>query len=299
MEASENCPVKCRVIDGSLTHDYTDIDAIIVSYHNLPKDWENWVKQRQTKHGVKIVLLGLEPPSKAPALVERRFLEKFDWFSYYELNSDIPFPYRDFQERLNPFFQPGNWNFKNSLNISLMASFVSLCDEGGRVEYLQEMEKVMKIDHHGPCLRNQPPVPKGDHENPLVSPGEALYANKLEVLKKYKFTFAFENSEHKDYVTEKLYHPFMVGSIPVYKGAPNVRDFLPGPHSAILANEFSGPKELAEFLVRVGKDQRLYNEYFEYQRFGISAQRLRVEKFTRYSLPCYVCMKLANYTEPY
>lgn len=34
------------------------------------------------------------------------------------------------------------------------------------------------------------------------------------IIPKYKFTFAFENSETDDYVTEKLFGPLAAGSVP-------------------------------------------------------------------------------------
>lgn len=46
--------------------------------------------------------------------------------------------------------------------------------------------------------------------------------NKLEFIDQYKFTIAFENSEHEGYTTEKLVHPKLVDSIPIYWGNPLV-----------------------------------------------------------------------------
>lgn len=40
---------------------------------------------------------------------------------------------------------------------------------------------------------------------------------------RYKFTMAMENYACNDYVTEKLWRPLRLGSIPIVFGAPNVR----------------------------------------------------------------------------
>jgi hypothetical protein len=37
---------------------------------------------------------------------------------------------------------------------------------------------------------------------------------KHDILPKYKFHLAFENSNTKDYVTEKLFHAFRAGTVP-------------------------------------------------------------------------------------
>jgi len=96
---------------------------------------------------------------------------------------------------------------------------------------------------------------------PGKTPFDALYGPKIEVLKKYKFTLAFENSVGVDYVTEKLYHPFMAASIPIYHGAPNIHEFLPGPNSAVLVSDFASPKQLAEYIIKVAKDEHLYKSF--------------------------------------
>lgn len=44
---------------------------------------------------------------------------------------------------------------------------------------------------------------------------------------KYKFHIAFENAICDDYITEKLYRSFHVGSVPIYMGAANVDKWSP------------------------------------------------------------------------
>lgn len=72
--------------------------------------------------------------------------------------------------------------------------------------------------------------------------------SKLNLYRKYKFVIAFENAIEEDYVTEKFYDPLLAGSVPVYLGAPNIRNFQPGEHYFVDVNVFDSPKELAGFL---------------------------------------------------
>ena len=44
---------------------------------------------------------------------------------------------------------------------------------------------------------------------------------------RYKFVVAVENAVCPDYVTEKLWRALEVGAVPIYHGAPNVREILP------------------------------------------------------------------------
>lgn len=57
---------------------------------------------------------------------------------------------------------------------------------------------------------------------------ESWAGSKLKFLSDYKFTIAFENTAMSGYATEKLFHPLIAGSVPVYWGDPDViRDFNP------------------------------------------------------------------------
>lgn len=53
-------------------------------------------------------------------------------------------------------------------------------------------------------------------------------ANKHDVLKKYKFSLAFENASGiPGYITEKIFDCFFAGCVPVYLGAPNITSHIP------------------------------------------------------------------------
>jgi len=45
----------------------------------------------------------------------------------------------------------------------------------------------------------------------------------LHFVARYKFTLSFENAVCDDYITEKLWRPLVVGSVPIYMGSPSVR----------------------------------------------------------------------------
>jgi hypothetical protein len=51
---------------------------------------------------------------------------------------------------------------------------------------------------------------------------------KVEVLRQYRFTICFENAREIDgYISEKIFDCLVAGTIPVYWGAPNIRDHVP------------------------------------------------------------------------
>lgn len=71
-------------------------------------------------------------------------------------------------------------------------------------------------------------------------------AEKIKLFSQYKFVLAFENNNVTDYVTEKLPHAFLSGALPIYMGAPNIDDWLPGEMSIVKTDTFSGPEVLLD-----------------------------------------------------
>ena len=95
-------------------------------------------------------------------------------------------------------------------------------------------------------------------------------------LGKYKFQIAFENCLCKDYMTEKLFRPLCIGSVPVYFGSENAQDFMPSNHSVIMAQDFESPEDLARFLLEVNANDTLYDEYLRHrQTKQIENQKLK------------------------
>ena len=48
----------------------------------------------------------------------------------------------------------------------------------------------------------------------------------VQVLRGYKFVIAFENQRQAGYITEKIAHPLLAHSIPIYLGAPDIGEYL-------------------------------------------------------------------------
>jgi len=58
----------------------------------------------------------------------------------------------------------------------------------------------------------------------LTDPMENLDSDEFfHFVARYKFTLSFENAVCDDYITEKLWRPLVVGSVPIYMGSPSVR----------------------------------------------------------------------------
>jgi hypothetical protein len=127
-----------------------------------------------------------------------------------------------------------------------------------REEYVKELMQHIPVNSYGSCV----------HTADLGNPANGRIEAKLvtERMRHHKFYLSFENAECWDYVTEKYWNAFHWGLIPVVIGAPNIRDFYPAPKSVINARDFLSPKELAEFLNSLAKNDTAYSEYLEWKK---------------------------------
>lgn len=115
----------------------------------------------------------------------------------------------------------------------------------------QELSKYKRVDSGGRALNNI----------------GYLVGDKLEFQKQYKFTIAFENSHQPGYTTEKLVHPKIVDSIPIYWGNPVVeRDW--NTKAFINAYNFADIKQLIEFIKEVDNDDNLYLQMLNEPHFN-------------------------------
>jgi hypothetical protein len=75
----------------------------------------------------------------------------------------------------------------------------------------------------------------------------------------YRFSFAYETSVEKDWISEKLFDRFQAGCVPIYLGAPNVTDYIPA-NTFIDKRNFTY-EELYRYISTMS--EREYNGYLE------------------------------------
>lgn len=243
----EKCPVSSCAL-SSLRSEAETADLVIFKDHftmptfRRPKD-QKWM------------LYLLECPLHTQMF---KYPTVFNWTATYRRDSTVVAPYERWQyynENVRTRLQEKNYARNKTKQV---AWFVSNCGaRNGRLNYARELGKYINVDIYGAC---------GPHRCPRTSANRCFQLLDEE----YKFYLAFENSNCKDYITEKFFVNGLGHDIlPIAMGA-RLEDYeLSAPHKSFLhVDQFSGPRQLAKFLHKLDRDESLYNEYFKWKGTG-------------------------------
>ena len=123
-----------------------------------------------------------------------------------------------------------------------------------RNKFYNMLSEYKQVDSGGDAMNNT---------NELKDIEENLnnnYLAKMDFTKNYKFSITFENTSGAEYLTEKIWHAFLAGSIPIYWGCPNVNDFF-NPASFINCHEYASFSDVIDKIKEIDNDPILYAKY--------------------------------------
>lgn len=219
----------------------------IVIFHPNEFDFRNLPKYRP--EGQLWVWLNLEPPQNVKYLNISD--DKFNYTATYRSDSDIFLPYGNFITKSDSFiFQKRFFKPFNERNKKI-CWLVSNWNSNFRNRYYEEMKKYMDIKVFGGFTK------------------DPRRYQKCQIISDCKFYMSFENANHTDYITEKLwYNAYQCGAIPIVLGTSrkNYENLgIPG-DSFIHVNDFENAKELADFIDKVAEDKNIYKKYFNWRK---------------------------------
>lgn len=177
---------ECRVNTCEITESKADAetaDAVLLQHPTKP-----WTTR--PPHQVWILFM-LESPYHTPGL--SAFSHTINWTATYRHDSDIVAPYEKFVPYNDKILTlPQNRSYAQG-KTKQVAWFVSNCGgRNGRRAYADELGKYITVDIYGAC---------GHLKCPRHSAEKCF-----EMLNNdYKFYLAFENSNCRDYITEKFF----------------------------------------------------------------------------------------------
>lgn len=143
-----------------------------------------------------------------------------------------------------------------------------------REDLVTKLMKYIQVDSPSTCLHNMEMSDRSD---------------KIKMMEKYAFYLAFENEITTDYITEKLWNTFKAGVIPVYFGAPNVREHLPHPRSIINVADYKSIEALSQHLNDVLNDEKLYDSYHAWRYKPLPKYFVTKYNFTHVHSVCRIC----------
>nr|AAO64480.1 core alpha 1, 3-fucosyltransferase [Arabidopsis thaliana] len=189
------------------------------------------------------------------------------------LSSDVPVGYFSWAEYdiMSPV-QP-------KTERAIAAAFISNC--GARNFRLQALEALMKtnikIDSYGGCHRNRD--------------GKV---DKVEALKRYKFSLAFENTNEEDYVTEKFFQSLVAGSVPVVVGPPNIEEFAPASDTFLHIKTMEDVEPVAKRMKYLAANPAAYNQTLRWKYEGPSDSFKALVDMAAVHSSCRLCIFLAT-----
>ncbi|XP_042502295.1 glycoprotein 3-alpha-L-fucosyltransferase A-like [Macadamia integrifolia] len=224
--------------------------------------------------GVASILRSMESSHYYPDNnIDRARRKGYDVVMTTSLSSDVPVGYFSWAEYdIMAPLQP-------KTEKALAAAFISNCGAHNfRLQALEGLEKLnVKIDSYGGCHRNRD--------------GKV---DKVEALKRYKFSLAFENSNEEDYVTEKFFQSLVTGSVPVVVGAPNIQEFAPSPGSVLHIKEPSDVPSVAKTMKYLAQNADAYNQSLRWKYEGPSDSFKALVDMAAVHSSCRLCIHLAT-----
>ncbi|XP_006863853.1 PREDICTED: uncharacterized protein LOC102825360 [Chrysochloris asiatica] len=220
-------------------------DAVVFHHRELQNSRVHLPLDRRPR-GQPWVWASMESPSHTHGL--SRLGGIFNWVLSYRRDSDIFVPYGRLEPLEGPLLPPSP--VKSRLAAWVVSNFQ---ERQQRAKLYRQLAPHLHIDVFGRANRR-----------PLCA--DCL----LPTVARYHFYLAFENSVHRDYITEKFWrNALLAGTVPVVLGPPraNYEAFAP-PDAFVHVEDFDSVHELASFLSSMNETC--------YQRFFAWHDHLRV-----------------------
>ena len=279
------CPLGCRLTTDKRELEDSDAvvfhmaDSIKQGLYINPADWFKFPKHR-SKDQVWI-MSNLEPLPQLWGDVQG-WQDMINWTWSYSLDADIRNPYGSFRklnasERLHKSRKWSGINWYNEHPKKGALWIVSNCyDDARRYRVARTIKKYISVNIYGHCGE---PCPKGSFSE----------CNNLFNIS--KFYLALENSDCKDYISEKFWRSLERHQIPIvaWKYGSQFKHLVP-PHSYINVYDFPDLDTAGKYIAEVDSNETLYNSYFEWlKEYTVSGENAW----------CQICKKLKDGTIRY
>jgi glycoprotein 3-alpha-L-fucosyltransferase len=245
-----------------------------------------------------MILLSMESTGRYPQYGDARWLARSNYTDILSVTHIATYPYVHISYLNLEFDQLMMKPWPTHAKIAGVAFFISNCNEHTGTKRLFLMDALERsgvaIYSFGTCRQTHrvdeefPECALQSRNNPMAD-----YV-KICVLRRFRFTAAFENDVAPGYVSEKLLHALIAGSVPIYAGTRDVKHYLPSPHAAIIVE--SGDDARANAMVTQVKhllnDDSSYNAKLAWKHLTRKQLPKSLLKYMHNSygrLACVVC----------
>ncbi|XP_019957928.2 alpha-(1,3)-fucosyltransferase 7 [Paralichthys olivaceus] len=253
----------CFLTDNPAAFDTADV--VVFHHQEISRGMSSLPLHLHRPASQHWVWMSMEPPVNNVKL--KQFNGIFNWTMSYRRDADISIPYGQ------TILQGDEQHFQAAPNRSCLVSWVvsRYQPHQARSEVYQSLKKYIPIEVYGRWT-NKPLSDK----------------KLLPTIAKCLFYLSFENSEAKDYISEKFWrNAFQAGAIPVVLGpSRETYEALAPPQSFIHVADFRSTADLAAYLKYVAQDRQIYEGYFQWHH----THRIKTYTDWRERL-CQICVK--------
>jgi hypothetical protein len=178
----------------------------------------------------QVMLITAEPEDIR--VYEKGWLRSFD--RVRTVQPDIAHPRRTVGHTALPWYLGPSYDQLASADFPTKSQDISvICSNkamvGGhrrRLRFVEELQRLSPMPRYGRGFRDLP--------------------DKWDGLAPFRYSVAVENSRHDHYWTEKIADCFLAGTVPIYWGAPNIKDYFPD--DAMIVIDSLDPAEVARII---------------------------------------------------
>lgn len=243
--ALESCSSQFQIEGCQLTDDRSLLDkahGVLFHHADINEDLSN-MPTLPRPHFQKWVWMNMESPSNSA--LKTHLKDVFNLTTSYRRDSDVTVPYGQISERSDD-----NRTYTIPQKDKIICWIVTNWNpDYERSKYYETLKEHISVETYGKSFNKH----VSDEDYPkLVS--------------SCKFYLSFENSIHEDYITEKLYNPMSLGTVPVVLGPSrkNYEEFIPA-EAFIHVDDFKTAEDLAAHLKLLDQNTDMYVKYFSWR----------------------------------
>lgn len=242
---------RCTLSDDRRT--FQQADAVIIHHRDIVTGTPLPTEPRP--HAQKWIWMNHESPTHTYSL--RSFEGLFNLTLTYRRDSHIFIPYGYLVTRkhtrngvlsrsTHPLHVPSPSHILRPRFLAWVVSHWSESQE--RVAFYYQLRQYLHVDVFG------------NAGQPLTN------GTVVDLVSQYQFYLALENSQHTDYITEKVWNAVLAGAIPVVLGPSrkNYENFLP-PEAFIHVDDFHTVRDLARYLLKLRGNPELLRRHLDWR----------------------------------